>query len=116
MSRSPGMFAGYRTPRHRHADVGPRARSRGPRPFGRPEQASDLYRIGTALEDRSITRGDALMACSANIADFTTSFHGVDRAAIDVVHCCVDAEAFDQPRRPAQEERPTVLFVGNLAA
>lgn len=81
-----------------------------------PSKDSDLYRVGTFMEGISIERADALMACSANIADFTAAFYRIERERIDVVHCGVDAEAF----RPGgnQEragDRPTVLFVGNIA-
>jgi glycosyltransferase involved in cell wall biosynthesis len=87
------------------------------RHIGWPEQDSDFYRVGTFMEGISIKLADGLMACSTNLADFTASFYGVPRESIDVVHCGVDAEAF----RPWSEgapasARPTVLFVGNIAA
>jgi glycosyltransferase involved in cell wall biosynthesis len=68
------------------------------------------------MEETSIRLADGVMACSANIADFTARYHGVPRETIDVVHCGVDAEAF----RPGDETTlenvpPTVLFVGNIA-
>jgi glycosyltransferase involved in cell wall biosynthesis len=83
---------------------------------GWPERESELFRIGTFLEDFSITQADALMACSANIADFTARFHGVPRSEIDVVHCGVDIEQFEPAPAPTRNGRPTVLFVGNVAA
>lgn len=81
-----------------------------------PPKDGDFYRVGTFMEGISIDRADAVMACSANIADFTADFYGVPRESIDVVHCGVDAETF----RPGDEneravDRPTVLFVGNIA-
>jgi glycosyltransferase involved in cell wall biosynthesis len=84
--------------------------------IGWPERDSDLYRVGTFMEDYSIRHADALMACSANIADFTGEFHGVPREAIDVVHCGVDAERFQPAVQAEPNGRPTVLFVGNIAA
>ena len=85
--------------------------------IGWPERGSDLHRIGAMMEEFCIQRADALMACSANIADYAAANCGVPREEIAVVHCGVDAEDF----RPADgaaaaAERPTVLFVGNLAA
>jgi len=85
--------------------------------IGWPERGSDLLRIGAMMEEFCIQRADALMACSANIADYAAANCGVPREEIAVVHCGVDAEDF----RPADgaaaaAERPTVLFVGNLAA
>lgn len=85
--------------------------------IGWPEKESDLFRVGTLMEGISIERADRLMACSANIADFTASYYGVSRESIDVVHCGVDGDAF-HPRHGAEQpdEGPNVLFVGNIAA
>jgi glycosyltransferase involved in cell wall biosynthesis len=83
--------------------------------IGWPERDSPLYRIGTFMEDFSIRNADALMACSANIADFTAGFHNVDRESIDVVYCGVDVGQF-APATAARKGGPTVLFVGNIAA
>jgi glycogen(starch) synthase len=83
--------------------------------IGWPERGSDFHRVGTLMEEISIRRADALMACSANIADLTAGYCGVPRESIAVVHCGVDAEAFRPARRrAARSGRPTVLFVGNL--
>ncbi|TML76232.1 MAG: glycosyltransferase family 4 protein [Actinobacteria bacterium] len=84
--------------------------------IGWPEPGSELERVGTFMEEVSIQRADALMACSANIADFTAPRHGVPRESIDVVHCGVDSDAFNPPPAGYREGLPpTVLFVGNLA-
>jgi glycosyltransferase involved in cell wall biosynthesis len=84
--------------------------------IGWPEKESDFYQVGTFMEGMSIKLADSLMACSANIADFTADFYQLPRDSIEVVHCGVDADAF----RPNQEDAPngsgpTVLFVGNVA-
>jgi glycosyltransferase involved in cell wall biosynthesis len=81
--------------------------------IGWPERGSDFHRLGTAMEELCVKRADALMACSANIADLTAGFYGVPRESIDVVHCGVDAEAF-RPAARGEGGRPTVLFVGNI--
>ena len=82
---------------------------------GWPERGSDFHRVGTVMEDLSIKRADALMACSASIADFNAAFYGVPRDAIDIIHCGVDAEAFRPPRQGGRARaRPTVLFVGKI--
>jgi len=44
--------------------------------IGWPEKGGDFYRIGTMMEDLCIRRADGLMACSANIADFTAASRG----------------------------------------
>jgi glycosyltransferase involved in cell wall biosynthesis len=82
--------------------------------IGWPERGSDFDRVGTMMEGVSIRQADALMACSANIADLTARLHGVPRGSIDVVHCGVDAEQF-RPGDGESDGRPTVLFAGNLA-
>ncbi len=84
--------------------------------IGWPEPGSDLHRVGIWMEDLCIRRADALMACSANIADFTAARHGVSRESIDVVHCGVDASGFRRAAPSEESPRPTVLFVGNIAA
>lgn len=85
--------------------------------IGWPEKDSSLYRVGTFMEGTSIRLADAVMACSGAIADFTAGCYRVPRESIHVVHCGVDTEAFkpsDASGRP--RTRPTVLFVGNIAA
>src|SRR5438445_107521 len=62
------------------------------RHMGWPEQDSEFCRAGSFMEGTSIRLADGLMACSANIADFTAEFYGVARESIDVVHCVVDGE------------------------
>jgi glycosyltransferase involved in cell wall biosynthesis len=83
--------------------------------IGWPERGSEFHRVGTMMEEISIKRADALMACSANIADLTAGYYGVPRKSIAVVHCGVDGRAF-RPRAEAERgsDRPTVLFVGNV--
>jgi glycosyltransferase involved in cell wall biosynthesis len=82
---------------------------------GWPERGSDFHRVVTFMEDFSIRAADRVMACSANIADFTAEHHGIAREEIDVVHCGVDAHRFLPDRREGRGSgRPTVLFVGNV--
>jgi glycosyltransferase involved in cell wall biosynthesis len=83
--------------------------------IGWPDKDSDLHRVGSFMEGVSIGHADALMACSANIADFTAEYYGIPRDQIDVVHTGVDAEMFTPPVEGTQRD-PVVLFVGNVAA
>jgi glycosyltransferase involved in cell wall biosynthesis len=83
--------------------------------IGWPERGSDLARVGTLMEETCMRKADALMACSANIADFTAQRHGVPRSAIDVVHCGVDSEAFQPGSVAGGAGRPAIAFVGNIA-
>jgi len=82
--------------------------------IGWPDPDSEFVRTVGFMEERSIQLADALMACSANIADFTAERHGVERESIEVVHCGVDTEQFRPPGGGEGERDPTVLFVGNL--
>lgn len=85
--------------------------------LGWPGKDTNLYQVGTFMEGFSIARADALMACSANIADFAAARYEIPRGLIAVVHCGVDAEVFQPvPAERVTSGRPTVLFVGNLAA
>lgn len=81
---------------------------------GWPEAGSDFHEAGTFMEGLSIRHADALMACSANIADLTSRVYRVPRGDIEVIHCGVDADAFrplnGEPRGAA---KPAILFVGN---
>jgi glycosyltransferase involved in cell wall biosynthesis len=81
---------------------------------GWPEQGIDFHQVGTFMEGFSIRHADALMACSANIADLAARVYGVPRDGIDVIHCGVDADVFRPLNREARAaDKPTVLFVGN---
>lgn len=82
--------------------------------IGWPALDSMLYHLGTAMEDLCISRADRLMASSAHIAEYIAQRHHLDRSAIDVVHTGIDCDVF---RPPAQRggNRPTVLYVGNIA-
>lgn len=82
--------------------------------MGWPQKDSEFYRIGTSMEGISIRQADGLMACSANIADFTASYYEVPRESIDVVYCDVDTEMFRPLGNGRTNEKPTVLFVGNI--
>ena len=83
--------------------------------MGWPEAGSDLYRVGTHMEEMTIGLADGLMASSAHIADFASDHYGIPRETIDVVHCGVDLELFKPDPRPGPEEGPPiVLFAGNV--
>jgi glycosyltransferase involved in cell wall biosynthesis len=83
--------------------------------MGWPANGSRFQQAGMFMEGFSIQRADALMACSANIAELTSRHYGAPRDAIDVVHCGVDAQLFQPPLEGEWcGDRPTVLFVGNI--
>ena len=83
--------------------------------LGWPERGSHLHEVGGFLEAFSLRNADLIMACSGSVADVAARAYGLDRSAIEVVHCGVDTAVF----HPAAEgnrlaARPTVLFVGRL--
>ena len=90
--------------------------------IGWPEPTDPLHRLGTSLEDISITAADRLLAASRSIAAFTASRSGIPLEEIDVVEGAVDTEAFTpagtrehtSTRTSTGEVR--VLFVGSVAA
>jgi glycosyltransferase involved in cell wall biosynthesis len=84
---------------------------------GWPDLNSEFYRVGSFMEGESIRLADSLMASSDNIADFAADFYQIPRSSIDVVHCGIDCGMF-YPSGPDAllNQRPTVLFVGNLTA
>jgi glycosyltransferase involved in cell wall biosynthesis len=84
--------------------------------IGWPAPGSGLHRVGGHMEAETIRLADGLLSSSATTADFAASHYGIDRDAIDVVHCGVDLDIFRPPAalRPP-DERPVVLFVGNVA-
>jgi glycogen synthase len=107
-----------------------------------PEKESRFGQVGTFMEEFSVKRADALMACSASVARLAERYFGIPSETIDVVHCGVDTKTFcpangglqsawtpikptdSRPwasSKPSQEEsvpngskRPTVLFVGAI--
>lgn len=83
--------------------------------LGWPERGSRLHTYGMFVEEFSLVNADAVMACSGGVADVASRAYGLDRAAIDVVHCGVDTGTFS-PAPPGSPlaERPTVLFVGKM--
>jgi glycogen(starch) synthase len=54
--------------------------------LGWPEPGCRFARFGTFLEELCVQRADALMACSASIADLTSRQYHVPRETIEVVH------------------------------
>jgi len=83
--------------------------------LGWPERGSVLAEVGAFLESVSLRRADAIMSCSHAVADIAARSYGLDRAAIDVVHCGVDTGLFHPaPGGQRLPDRPTVLFVGRL--
>lgn len=106
--------------------------------MGWPERDTRMAEVGAFMEQFSVQRADALMACSASVARLAERYFGIAADTIDVVHCGVDTKVFcpwveapfvggtagngpDLPSRARSgsasgiyHHRPTVLFVGAI--
>ncbi len=102
--------------------------------MGWPEKESRFGQVGTFMEEFTVKRADALMACSESVARLAERYFGIPSETIDVVHCGVDTKVFrpESLRQssaraplhphpgplPSRERergrRPTVLFVGAI--
>ena len=83
--------------------------------MGWPERGSHLHEVGGFMEAFSLRNADAIMSCSASAADIASHAYGLDRGAIDVVHCGVDTGLFHPAVGGSRlADRPTVLFVGRM--
>ena len=79
-----------------------------------PPRDSELLRVGLEMEGTLVRAADLVYSSSALSADWVADAHGVDRAAIEVLHVGVDLQRF-RPGLAERAERPTVLFVGALS-
>jgi glycogen(starch) synthase len=82
--------------------------------FGWPEKGSAFHRVGTAMEAMSITQADAVMSCSASIAEVVSRDYGIPLDQIEVVHAGIDAEMFSPDPGAAWPARPTIVFAGKI--
>jgi glycosyltransferase involved in cell wall biosynthesis len=81
--------------------------------IGWPDPQSDMFRIGTLMEELSIRRADAVMSSSRCSARWCAEHYQLDRNATPILHAGIDCELFS-PRHIAKEARPTVLCVGRV--
>ena len=82
---------------------------------GWPDTDSEFYRVGTAMEATSLRLADAVFSSSGCSADWCARHYGLRRDRIPVLHTGVDTELFS-PRDVPKHHRPTIIFVGRLAA
>lgn len=81
--------------------------------IGWPARESELYQIGSFMEEAVIKRADLLAAASRNIAAFWADKLAIPLDQITVFHTAVDAQVF-APSLSRKHERPTILFVGRI--
>ncbi len=82
--------------------------------FRWPEQESRLQQYGMFVEEFSLKNADVVIACSRSVADLAGRYYGISPAAVEVVHCGVDTDVFFPQPGVLCNNRPTVLFVGQI--
>jgi glycosyltransferase involved in cell wall biosynthesis len=80
-----------------------------------PEVSSEFYRVGTHMEGTCLRLADAVFSSSACSADWCARQYGLSRSVIPILHTGVDTNLF-APRPGPKAKRPTIVFVGKLAA
>jgi len=83
--------------------------------IGWPEIDSELYRVGVAMEGTCVRLADAVCSSSRCSVDWCTRQYGLDPARVPILHTGVDTTLF-RPLDIAKDTRPTIIFVGKLAA
>jgi glycosyltransferase involved in cell wall biosynthesis len=81
--------------------------------IGWPAVDSEHYRIGTFMEGTCLRLADAIYSSSLCSVDWCARHYGVVRERVTILHTGVDTRRF-RPGLAPREERPTIVFVGNL--
>src|SRR5204862_6133211 len=71
------------------------------------------FRVARMMEETCLRRADAVFSSSRCSAEWCERFHGLDGAAIPVIHTGIDCRLF-RPGEEPKEERPTIIFVGKM--
>ncbi|MDQ4130874.1 MAG: glycosyltransferase family 4 protein, partial [Actinomycetota bacterium] len=82
--------------------------------LGWPQQQSELYRVGSFMEATCLRLADAVYSSSRCSASWCAEHYGSD-PTVPVLHMGVDTALF-APRPAERDGRPTILFVGRIAA
>ena len=80
-----------------------------------PDKDSEFYRTGSMMEAACLRLADAVISSSDCSAEWVARSYGLKRAEIATVHTGVDRSLF-KPSGEAKAERPTIVFVGKIAA
>lgn len=84
--------------------------------IGWPEPGSELYRVGTMMEEASVRLADAVYSSSRCSARWCAAEYGLELARTPILHTGVDTRAFAPARRPRREGPPVIAFAGRVAA
>jgi len=82
--------------------------------MGWPEFDSELYRTGSTMEATCLRLADAVSSSSSCSTEWCTKHYALEREPIPTLHTGVDTSLFF-PREVPKAERPTIIFVGNIA-
>ena len=84
--------------------------------IGWPEIDSELYRVGTVMEGTSVRLADAVFASGTRARDWCARHYGIDAVSTPILHTGVDTRQFAPPGSDEPKRRPTIVFVGKIAA
>jgi glycosyltransferase involved in cell wall biosynthesis len=82
--------------------------------MGWPEEDSEFYRVGTAMEGTCVRLADVVFSSSRCSAEWCARHYGLDAAKVPVLHTGVDTNRF-RPGAGDKAARPTIAFVGKVA-
>ena len=82
--------------------------------MGWPEFDSELYQTGSIMEATCLRLADAVSSSSPCSTDWCITHYGLERESIPTLHTGVDTSLFF-PREVPKANRPTIIFVGNIA-
>ena len=83
--------------------------------IGWPAIDSTFYRVARHMEELTLQLADAVFSSSHCSAKWCADHYGLDPCTIPVLHTGVDTSLF-RPHPAHRPARPTVLFVGQIAA
>ena len=82
--------------------------------MGWPDLDSELYRVGTTMESTCLRLADAVSSSSSCSTDWCINHYDLQRARIPTLNTGIDTTVFS-PREIPKANRPTIIFVGNIA-
>jgi glycosyltransferase involved in cell wall biosynthesis len=82
--------------------------------MGWPDLDSELYRTGAMMESTCLRLADAVSSSSSCSTEWCVKHYGLRREPIPTLHTGVDTALFF-PRAVPKSDRPTIIFVGNIA-
>jgi glycosyltransferase involved in cell wall biosynthesis len=81
--------------------------------MGWPDTHSELYRIGTMMENTCLRLADGVISSSECSTRWCAQYYGLDENRVSTIHTGVDTRVF-YPRSVPKEKRTTIIFVGRI--